>query len=417
MSAFSVFHDRKKRKKNTQTPSVAEYYEARARRISRVRYTCLLLTVLFIFYGFAVHGAELTTENFRYMLKFLDFAGDEEPAEFTTLRFDRAESNRGAYYKGDIAVLNTDGLAFYSWQADRLFASGFRMESPHLVSTPQNLFAYDLGGHDVRMFNSSSMIARLTMDYPIYGFFACDTGSFAVITSEKNYRSAVYVYDEYARQIYKRLLAETYVDQVALSPDGSEFLLLGHDSKGGDLVTVLQRYSLREEEPLETITYAGELPLRISYLSADRFAVLTGSTLRCYQTNGQEGEPVLTGALALNQTSGNDKIGTLKGCSFAEGRILLTFSQNDLSGGTIVHLYDESAALCLSTRVEGDILDKQLLQNTLYLLTVGKLIAVPLDGSTPAEQDIGKDVVQLLCDSENHLIFFEKSAAYRASLP
>ena len=72
MSAFSVFSDHRKRKKNMQTPTVEQYYRDRAKRLSRVRYLCLLLCAAFLLYGFAVHGEELTAENFRYMLKFLD---------------------------------------------------------------------------------------------------------------------------------------------------------------------------------------------------------------------------------------------------------------------------------------------------------------------------------------------------------
>ena len=48
MSAFSVFSDRTKRKKNMQTLSVEQYYENRARRLSHVRYACLVLLVLFV---------------------------------------------------------------------------------------------------------------------------------------------------------------------------------------------------------------------------------------------------------------------------------------------------------------------------------------------------------------------------------
>ena len=209
MSAFSIFTDRKKQKKNTETPTVEQYYEKKARRVSHLRYICLLLTVLFVVYGFAAHGDVLTAENFRYMLKFLDLT-EVDVSETAEVRYDYGESNRGALFKGDLAVLNTDGLTVYSREAgtvgNKMFSESFRMEDPRLVATTQNIFAYDLGGNEVRMFNSYSQLARLSMDYPIYGFSAVDSGHFAVITAEKNYRTAIYVYDAYARQIYKRLL-------------------------------------------------------------------------------------------------------------------------------------------------------------------------------------------------------------------
>lgn len=401
MSAFSVFSDRKKRKKNTQTPTVEQYYENRARRLSHVRYTCLLLTVLFVVYGFAVHGEELTPENFRYMLKFVDLTEEDDVTEANTVRFDYSSGNIGGIYKGDVVVLNGDGLSLYGWDAEKLFSVSFRMEAPRLAIAPQSIFAYDLGGSEVRIFNSYSQYAQLTLSYPIYGFSTCDSGTFAVITSEKNYRTAVCVYDSNARQVYKRLLSDTYVDQIALSPDGSEFLALGHYAQGGDLITVLQRYSLTDEEPVFTASYAGELPLRVGYLDRERFAVLTGSTLRCYEV----GVADPAGTLSLNDMS-------LQGCSFSGGRVLLTFSDSGLSGGTVLQVYGGDASLQASYRYEGAVNDKMILQDSLCVLTMGEVTVTPLSGGEPTVYEIGKDALQLLHDDEI-LILFEKSDAYR----
>ncbi len=402
MSAFSVFSDRRKRKKNTQTPTVEQYYEDRARRLSHVRYTCLLLTVLFTVYGFAVHGEELTAENFRYMLKFLDFTEEENTATSNIIRYDYAEDHLGGLYKGDLVVLNGDGLSVYSWESERLFSESFRMDDPRLVITGQTIFAYDLGGSEVRMFNSYSQIACLSMSYPIYGFSASESGSFAVITSEKNYRTAVYVYDSYARQIYKRLLSDTYIDQVALSPDGNTFLALGHYAKNGSLISVLQLYSLHEEEPVFTAAYSGELPLRVGYLSGESFAVLTGEALRFYRS-GEE-EPFST----ISMTSE-----TLQGCSFSGEKLILTFSSPDLSGGTIVRVYDEHAELILSVHLNGAAEDKAIYGDALCLLTMEEVTVAPLSGEEPTVYPSGKDALQLLCDADGHLILFEKSTAYR----
>lgn len=406
MSAFSVFTDRKKRKKNTETPTVEQYYELRARRLSHVRYTCLLLTVLFIVYGFAVHGEELTSENFRYMLKFLDLTDAETEEAPTDVRFDYAEGNIGGIYKGDLAVLNTDGLTVYSREAgtagDRLFQETFRMEDPQLAVTEQNIFAYDLGGNEVRMFNSYSQIARLSMDYPIYGFSASDSGNFAVITSEKNYRTAVYVYDSYARQIYKRLLSDTYIDQVSLSPDGSRFIALGHESGGGYLRTVLQVYSVKDEEPVFKTSYTGELPLMAGYLSDRSYAVLTGSSLRVYEDGAEQP----AGELPLGGKN-------LHGCVFSGGKVLLTFGESGLSGGTVLTVYDERANAVSETHCDGAIEDLHLKDGTLYVLTMGSVTVTSLSGSEKDVYTVGKDALQVLFDTDNSPIVFEKSTAYR----
>lgn len=405
MSVFSVFTDRKKRKKNTETPTVEQYYEKRARRISHVRYTCLLLTVLFGVYGFLVHGQELTADNFRYMLKFLDLEEAEVTDADTELRFDYAESNRGGLYLGDLVVLNTDGLTMYSRDAgtagDKLFSESFRMEDPRLAITPKYIFAYDLGGNEIRVFNSHSQFARLSMDYPIYGFSAGENGHFAVITAEKNYRTAVYVYDSYARQVYKRLLSNTYMDQIAISPDGQSFLALGHEAGEGYLRTLLQVYSIKEEKPVMSITFQGELPLVASYTEEGRFAVLTSTALRFY--DGKSDTPTETHSVENK---------SLLGYSFCEGRFLLSAEGSGLSGGSVLWVYDSHGKLLGETSFRSKTIHTVMQGDILYLLTSDVLTTVTLSGETETHKTKG-DALQILFDLDGTPIIFEKNIAYR----
>ena len=407
MSVFSVFTDRKKRKKNTETPTVEQYYEKRARRISHIRYTCLLLTVLFGVYGFVVHGQELTTDNFRYMLKFLDLEEAEVTDENAELRFDYAESNRGGLYLGDLVVLNTDGLTVYSRDAgtagDKLFSESFRMEDPRLAVTPKYIFAYDLGGNEIRVFNSHSQFAKLSMEYPIYGFSAADNGSFAVITAEKNYRTAVYVYDSYARQVYKRLLSNTYMDQISISPDGQSFLALGHEAEDGYLRTLLQVYSIKEEQPVMSVSYRGELPLMAAYTENGRFAVLTGSALRFY--DGVSETPA-----EVHSAEG----ASLLGYAFSSEQILLSVEGSGLSGGSQLLVYDANGKLLRQTDFRGKTAHALIRDGALYLLSSDTLTVFPANGESQTYKTRG-DALQVLFDLDGTPIIFEKNVAYRLS--
>lgn len=407
MSVFSVFTDRKKRKKNTETPTVEQYYEKRARRISHIRYACLLLTVLFGVYGFVVHGQELTTDNFRYMLKFLDLEEAEVTDANTEIRYDYHESNRGGLYLGDLVVLNTDGLTVYSRDAgtagDKLFTESFRMEDPRLAVTPKYIFAYDLGGNEIRVFNSHSQFARLSMDYPIYGFSASDNGCFAVITAEKNYRTAVYVYDSYARQVYKRLLSNTYMDQISLSPDGQSFLALGHEAGEGYLRTLLQVYSIKEEQPTMSLTYRGELPLVASYTQDGKFAVLTSTALRFYDGVGET-------PIAAHSVEGM----TLTGHAFSGGKFLLSVEESGLAGGSVLWVYDVDGNRLGETSYRGRASHSLVQNNSLYLLSSDGLTIFDPSGEAQVYKTRG-DALQVLFDLDGAPIIFEKNVAYRLS--
>ncbi len=405
MSVFSVFNDRKKRKKNTETPTVEQYYEKRARRVSHIRYTCLLLTILLVVYGFLVHGEELTADNFRYMLKFLDLGEVEVTDADAELRFDYAESNRGGLYLGDLVVLNNNGLTMYSRDAgtagDKLFSENFRMEDPRLEITQKYIYAYDLGGNEVRVYSSKSRLVSLSMEYPIYGFSASDSGYFAVITAEKNYRTAVYVYDSHFRQVYKRLLSNIYMDQISLSADGQTFLALGHESGGGYLQTLLQIYSIKEEKPLQSYVYQGELPLMVSYTEEDRFAVLTGSALRFYDS--QNDTPLQTYSMEGH---------TLAGCTFSDGRLLLSAEESGLAGGSVLWVYDSRGKQLGDLSFRGNTSHAVLQNDTLYLLSSDMLTICTLSGDTDTYQTRG-DALQILFDLDGTPLIFEKNIAYR----
>lgn len=403
MGAFSVFSDRKRKKQKPieNTPTVAQYYEIRARRVSMARWLCMLCTVLLVVYGFAVHGDELTVDNFRYMLKFVEFA-EKESEGVSLVTFDYGEENRGALYKGDVVVLNKSGLSIYSEEADRVLNVAFRMEDPRLAVSGTGILAYDLGGYEVRMFNSYSQLALLSMSYPVYGLCVSDAGNFAVITSEKNYRTSVIVYDQYAKERYHRALSTAFVDQVSLSSDGEKLLTLGHSSKGGSLVTTVQCCSLKQEDPLQTFTYTGELPLKVSWMTDHTYAVLTGEALRVFDTEKED--PVATYSLADV---------SLQNCEIIGDRILLVLSAEGLSGGTVLHALDGGLNTLFTASFEGSIEDLESIGNETYVLMMGVVTKLSADGKTRTLTEVSKDVLSILKTAEGEPLLFEKSRVLR----
>lgn len=400
MSSLSSIFGGNRKQKEHQTPTVKEFYESRARRISVFRWICLLLTVLFVIYGFLVHGSELTEDNFRYMLKFLSFEEETEADPNSTVRFDFSDDNQGAIYKGDYVVLNENGISVYGKNSEKVFSFSFRMDNPRLAVSAENIFAYDLGGNEIRMFNSYSQIARLALNYPVYGFSACDAGQFAIITAEKNYRTAIYVYDQYARQTYKRLLSDSYADYVALAPDGSGFLTLGHYSEGGYLVSFLQSYSVKDTEPTLSLTFSGEMPLQVSWLSENEFSVLTNTTLRVYKVGTEE--PSAT--LSLEDI-------TLEGCSVSKGKILLTSAVSGLSGGTNLKVLDSNLQEVYASYYDGAVEQKTIIGDNIYILTISEITQISLTTKQAATYPVDHTVVGILEDSSGNPIIFEKGAA------
>ena len=147
MGAFSWFRDKNTKKNKQETPTVESHYIKLARRASFMRYAVLLFIVLFGVYSFSFHSSEITVDNFDYMMKFLNVNEDEQANKGNLLSFDGSVGNRGLIYKGDLAVLNENGLTVTGWDAEVILRDSFSFDHPKLIENGKRLFAYGFEGY------------------------------------------------------------------------------------------------------------------------------------------------------------------------------------------------------------------------------------------------------------------------------
>jgi hypothetical protein len=167
MSAFSIFTDKKMKNKHDGVPTVEEYYIKLARRTTLAKFICIMFIGCFALYSFSYYKNELTIENFRYMLKFVDFSAETVEDTSTVVYFDSDTSNKGTLLRGDLCVLNTSGLMVYDFSGERLLNSAFKYDYPEMVSNSKNIIVSDIGGNDLQIFSSYSQIDSMVFDYPI----------------------------------------------------------------------------------------------------------------------------------------------------------------------------------------------------------------------------------------------------------
>lgn len=411
MGLFSFLNDNRAKKNRRETPTVEGHYVKLGRKAAFIRYACLFLVILFAVYSFVVHRDEITLENFRYMMKFINFGESAERPVGSVIQFDGSDGNRALVYKGDLAVLSESGLAITGWDGESVLKSSLAFDHPKMITNGSDLFCFDLGGRELRVYNSYSLLwSPPTFEYPIYWVAASAGGPFAVVSSAQGYRSAVYVYDREYREIYTCLFGNKYVDYAALSADGRELLIAGHYSESGDITAFVSRYSLNSEEPVSEYSFIGELPLGIYYTESG-YALLTSDRLRTFEPGRETPDGVI-------EFAGKK----LMSAEMYGDRALITYSTDGLSGGTELYVYDFGGNEIYYSSFSTSLSSTALCGDTVYSLSPGVLTAGHITAGDSEIFEIPTSFSALVTDGDRIILFsasearyFDRSAANNAS--
>ena len=219
--------------------------EKKLRRLSRsfrfYKYAAIVLFLIFTLGGLFVFKDDITAENIRYLIKYLDFNNIDTTSGESSVTFDSVQgSNKASLYKNDLVLSNPNGVDVFDLYSGRIFSDTFVMNRPSLSVSRRSFLVTDLGGKEARLYNSFSCLWKKSFDYPIFCSDASDSGKFVIATSEKNYHSAVYVYDSAYSTVFKWLSADKYVGDVALSDsDDPSVSIAALRADNGDLVCEL----------------------------------------------------------------------------------------------------------------------------------------------------------------------------------
>lgn len=397
MGAFSAFRDKRSTRKKRETPTVNAHYLKLARTSAIIRYACIIFVVVFAVYSLSFHANEISMENFRYMLKFINLGDEQQSSAGSSLDFDGSDGNRGIIFKGDLAVLNENGLTVIGWDGETILREAMPLDHPMIDENGISLFCYDLGGREVRIFNSYSRIATVPFDYPVHGLASSEEGGFAVISSAKGFRSAIYVYDKEYRPIYTMSLADEYADFIDMSSQGNEFIIASHFSEGGNIVTKVTKMQTDKKDPLFSQSFVGEIPLGI-YYTDDGFCLMTSDRLRTFDKDNElKAEVDFNGKRLLSG-------------EFFGNKILLTYAVEGLSGGTEAIVYNTDGEEIYSYNFPAAVSDALIVENVFYALSPGVMTLYDFEAEEATSYEVPTAFTSLIPAEENAILFSENQA-------
>ncbi|MBR2615260.1 MAG: hypothetical protein IKC69_01110, partial [Clostridia bacterium] len=234
-----------------------------ARRFKLCKLIALSVLVVFLLSGLILFKNDITIENLRYLIKYLDFSTGGEFNEETRIHYNSDSENQFLVFRGDFALVNDGGVTLYDRRGSAVMTDSFHMTSPIAVCGERYLAVYDLGGYQVRLYNSFSLLFEKSFDYPVQSVSVNSDGSFCVATSEKSFHAAVYVYNRDFEEVRRWSSADKFVTEVHLS-DRDVLTLSTVRAEEGSLVGEILSFKLGETEPLSSYTYLDQMPLSFS---------------------------------------------------------------------------------------------------------------------------------------------------------
>ncbi len=375
--------------------------EKKAKKFRLYKFIALSVLVVFLLGGFVLFENDITIENLRYLIKYLDFSSSGAFSEEGVVYYNSDSENRFYVFRGDLAIANQSGVTLYDRRGSAVMTDSFTMSNPTCVCGDKYLIVYDLGGYQLRVYNSFALLFEKTFDYVIQSAGVNGDGDFCVVTSEKSYHSAVLVYDHNFKQIQQWFSSEKFAVDAQISDRGILTISAIHVDDGS-LISDLIELKIGKNEPLSTLTIQEEMPF--SY-STDQNGTLLLTDLGLCSVEGGE---------IKNRVNFSDN--SIKMIRY--GNEISAVVQDELSVGVSyrVRVFDRNASEILSRQFSVQIRDIEVFDETVYVLTYTGLVImrsgeefreIPLSGDYTDIGVLSQDCVILCSDTVADIRIFD----------
>lgn len=263
-----------------------EYYEKAYRWVRLARYAVLIVLVLFLIISMTVFREDITFDNFRYLMKYLEISPPAVTEGEKNITFSVSSDTSFGMIGDKLMAADTDTVLSYDMGGRKILQETFSYQNPVSVKNDKYMLIYDLDGYKLSVYNSFSKVCEKTLSTPIeYACLSAD-GGFAVITREKSYSGGFEVYDRHYKKIYSFMTRSATVTDLCYDGKAGKVACATTDAKNGDFYSQIVTFDVSQEEPIQDTAYlTGEMPLSL-FCAGDGFALMTDAGLHYYGYDG-----------------------------------------------------------------------------------------------------------------------------------
>lgn len=344
-----------------------EYYLSVARRFKLARLLMIMLLVLYALLMLTFFGEDITVSNFKYLLRDINISSSSGEA-FSKVSYSAEPIQRFDIYRGELLYVTGGEVRLYSATGNTGLSSELSYEEPTTVSTDKYVLIYDLGGDTFSLYNSFSELYRESTEYNIISADISEDGSFAVATKNREYKGAVYLYND-DFEMTARYLKRDYVTDIALSADGGRLVIGTVASTSSGFITKLYFYEPGMDTELAVATVANDYPAAVER-TANGFVMIGADGVYFFDNEGVRlGECMYGGAADMYDAT--------------DSYVILTLPQNTLGNRNRVLILDSAGMTVYNKVIDEKLSDVAVSEHgEAFLLTANRAVMIDIGSDT-----------------------------------
>ncbi len=264
-----------------------EAYLTLARRYRWSRWGIVALLLIFLFFMFNLFKEEITLENFRYLMRNVNFELKAEIEDAGIISYDSDAQNTFALFKNSLAVANGQKLTIFDAGGRSSCSVEQNYTSPALKASSKYLIAYDRSGGAYSVYTSFSQMFSDSTGYPISDVDVTDDGIYAIASRSKEYFGVVTIYNSAFKPLNK-IQKNKYIASIDLTDDGKSILIASYYSSEKGYTTELMTLKVDSNEPDLLFTVEDVMPYRVQWTGEDGSFLLCGSSgIKFFDSDGK----------------------------------------------------------------------------------------------------------------------------------
>lgn len=216
-----------------------------------------------------------------------------------------------------------------------------------------------------------------------------------MVTAEKGYHSALYVYNNEFSRIFRYATADRVVYDVAVCRENPRLVALASVSAvDGDYLTEVHLFDTARAEVKDHFAFDSEMPLKLSFETQGHISLLTDGALHLLDTDGDDDT---TCAFSSEDLSGY----------YAEGVYDILVKNSSVIGTTldIEVLEKDGASERRTFSIQNQIQDIRVAHDSVYLLSHNSLTVYSLKDSSVKTHKLTNEYKQILPLSGGRIAF------------
>lgn len=384
-------------------------FDRKASVMKKIKIALLVLLVLMLLFFFLGYREDITLENIRYLLKYVNVSpaaiGSEDAQ---VISFESDSDAVTGLFRSDLVVLDKDQVLTYDLSAKKAISDPVSLASPTLSVGEKYFAVFDMGDNYFAIYNSFSKIYEETTPYAIWDVVMGDNGEFLILTAEKGYRSALKVYNSEFENKMNWYTPDKYVVSADISESRDTFYVTGcvKNNENGDFqssVIVLKENSDKVET---TVEIQSELILNTKFFDNTNICVLTDRALRVSDLTGKELEKI---------SFPSDSLKFFEAC---DDYAVLVLNENSIGTKHRLIIVDKIGNTSIDTVVDTDAHDLSIAGDEVLLLGAqtlvcanakkGSVSVVDTDRSYVSAHALGNSKAVMIYDNSAFIVSTEK---------